>query len=58
MAIYLKNEMEVPSENMHMACRDKHSNRIREGLCIVCNDKDGWGHACGDLPRTGYPRKN
>ena len=50
--------MEVPSENMHMVCRDKHDKHIRENRCVVCDDKDGWSHACGDLSGTGYPGRD
>ena len=53
-----KRKQELPEEQQHMACRDEHSKRIREGRCVVCNDKDGWGHSCGDLPGNGYPRRD
>ena len=38
-----KRKWELSRENMHQACRDEHSKRIREGRCVVCNEESIWG---------------
>ena len=56
-----KRNWELPRENMHLACRDEHDKRIRDGRYVVCNEENIWGHSCGGddgLLGTGYPRRD